>query len=100
MGGVQRTDTKTRNRIDRVCVFAMGKPMTVRLDSSTLMRGTVVEVIPMVWRIRGTSRVAQFKVTLECGVKKTRHSYIVERLPQSMNNTLVANSVTLVEEEE
>jgi len=72
------------DRIRKLMQDALGMELAVRYDSRTVQTGVVRKVEFVGWRERGESgRVAQFKVTMECGRGEHRNmrDFVVERLP-------------------
>ena len=64
-----------------LCRRSIGRKMSVRREDGIISEGVIVEASFAGVRNRNRSVVSQFKVVMECGVKKVRREFTVERLP-------------------
>lgn len=81
-------EAKLLARAPALCARAIGQPISVRDTvrfprGNSVVKGVVVSAEPAGFRYTNASVIMQFRVTVEAGANKTRHTFIISRLPQS-----------------
>ena len=80
-----------REKARRICERAIGCPISVRDTvryprGNAVVKGIIVSAEPASFRYTRSACIMQFRVTVEAGANKTRHTFLLSRLPQSSSS--------------